>query len=285
LVVGQEHRDESTRGSGGLDLALSALRCPVCGAGLARDAATLRCANGHAFDVARQGHVHLAPGTRRLAGDTAAMVQARAAFLAAGHYAPLCDALARQAAAVTAPGVVADVGAGTGHHLAAVLDASPDRIGVALDSSVPALRRAARAHPRMAAVACDAWHALPLRDDAAAVLLSVFAPRGAHEIARVLAPGGVVLVVTPTERHLAELREPLRMLGVDAGKADRLAASLGLHERERTLVEAQLTLTADAARQAAAMGPAGHHERDTAPLPATLTATLSVELTALSSTP
>jgi 23S rRNA (guanine745-N1)-methyltransferase len=99
----------------------------------------------------------------------------------------------------------------------------------------------------------------------------------------VLAPDGVVLAVTPTERHLAELREPLRMLDVEAGKADRLAPALGLRERDRTLVEAQLTLTADEARQAAAMGPAGHHARVTAPLPATLTATLSVELTVLSS--
>jgi hypothetical protein len=32
------------------------------------------------------------------------------------------------------------------------------------------------------------------------------------------------------------------------------------------------------------MGPAGHHERDAADLPASLTATLSVELTVLSST-
>jgi len=47
------------------------------------------CGTGHAFDVARQGHVHLAPGNRRLAGDTAEMVAARAAFLDAGHYAPV----------------------------------------------------------------------------------------------------------------------------------------------------------------------------------------------------
>jgi 23S rRNA (guanine745-N1)-methyltransferase len=276
--------DSATSAQSGLDLAVPALRCPVCGAGLVRDAAALRCAGGHAFDVARQGHVHLAPGNRRLAGDTAEMVAAREAFLGAGHYAPLSDALARRATTVTATGVIADVGAGTGHHLAQVLEASPGRTGIALDSSTPALRRAARAHPRMAAVACDAWHALPLHDDAAAVVLSVFAPRGAPEIARVLAPGGVVLAVTPTERHLQELREPLRMLAVGAGKADRLASSLGLREHDRTLIETELTLTALQARQAAAMGPAGHHERDAADLPASLTATLSVELTVLSST-
>jgi len=227
--------------------------------------------------------VHLATGSRRLAGDTAEMIAARAAFLAAGHYAPVTDALARQAA-VDAPGVIADIGAGTGQHLAAVLDAHPDRIGIALDSSTPAMRRAARAHPRMAAVTCDAWDALPVADGAAAVVLSVFAPRGASEIRRVLAPTGVVLAVTPTERHLAELREPLGLLRTDPGKADRLAADLGLRERDRLAIEAGLRLTAEEALLAARMSPAGHHDREVASLPDTVTTTLSVELTVLSST-
>jgi 23S rRNA (guanine745-N1)-methyltransferase len=264
---------------------LGALRCPVCHAGLARDGGTLRCAHGHVFDVARQGHVHLAPGARALRGDTAAMVQAREDFLDAGHFAPIARALARAAADVDAPGVVADVGGGTGQYLAAVLDAAPARAGIVLDSSTPALRRAARRHPRMAAVACDAWRALPLADAAAAVVLTVFAPRGAPELRRVLHPEGVVLAVTPTERHLQELRGPLRMLGVAPGKAERLAADLGLHERERTLIEAPLVLGAQDARRAADMGPAGFHEREPGELPARIEATLSVELTVLSSTP
>jgi len=228
--------------------------------------------------------VHLATGTRRLAGDTAAMVAARAAFLGAGHHDAIGEALPTAAGPIAAPGVLVDVGAGTGHHLAAVLDALPDRVGVAVDSSTPAVRRAARAHPRMAAVAADAWRALPLRDDAAAVVLSVFAPRGAREIARILAPGGAVLAITPTERHLAELRAPLGLLRTEPGKADRLASDLRLHERERRLVERELRLTADEALLAARMGPAGHHDRPVAALPDTVTATLSVELTVLSST-
>ena len=55
-----------------------------------------------------------------------------------------------------------DVGAGTGHHLAAVLDALPDARGIAIDASPAALRRAARAHERAAAVGADAWKPLPL---------------------------------------------------------------------------------------------------------------------------
>ena len=53
----------------------------------------------------------------------------------------------------------------------------PDAVGLALDVSKPALRRAARAHPRAAAALADTWQRLPLADASTAVLLNVFAPR------------------------------------------------------------------------------------------------------------
>ena len=46
----------------------------------------------------------------------------------------------------------------------AVLAALPDAVGLALDVSKPALRRAARAHPRAAAALADTWQRLPLAD-------------------------------------------------------------------------------------------------------------------------
>ena len=53
----------------------------------------------------------------------------------------------------------------------------PDARGIALDASPAALRRAARSHERAAAVGADAWKPLPLRDEIATTVLSVFAPR------------------------------------------------------------------------------------------------------------
>ncbi|MGN9837782.1 putative RNA methyltransferase [Nonomuraea sp. H19] len=71
------------------------LICPVCGADVRLDEHALRCANGHAFDVAKQGYVSLLVGSRPPGtADSAAMVAARADFLTAGHYAPLADAVA-----------------------------------------------------------------------------------------------------------------------------------------------------------------------------------------------
>jgi 23S rRNA (guanine745-N1)-methyltransferase len=253
-----------------LDDVIGWLRCPRCGAGLARADTALRCSDGHAFDIARQGYVSLLPpGGRGLAGDTAAMVAARADFLAAGHLGGLAEALARAAAMAAGgagpnggvPGCVLDVGAGPGYYLAAVLDRLPDRAGLALDVSKFALRRAARAHPRIGAVAADVRSPLPVADGAAAVVLNVFAPRDGAELRRVLSPAGRLLVVTPTAGHLGELVGPLRLLSVDPRKDERLAAKLGpyfdLAGRHQHRASVRLDHAGVAA--AAAMGPSAWH--------------------------
>jgi 23S rRNA (guanine745-N1)-methyltransferase len=254
-----------------LDDVLHLLGCPHCGAPLTLGGNSVACANGHSFDVARQGYVSLLPGDVHLgSADTAEMVGAREAFLDTGHFAPLADALADEAERALAgggasdgPGCILDLGAGPGWYLARLVDRFPERVGLALDLSKHALRRASRAHPRIAAVACDVWRPLPVRDSAAAVVLSVFAPRNGPEIARVLRPGGALVVVTPTERHLTELVTTLGLLTVDERKEERLAAKLDEHLDLERRVEHQwsLQLTPDDVANAVAMGPSARHVR------------------------
>ncbi|WP_065965592.1 putative RNA methyltransferase [Streptomyces sparsogenes] len=265
-----------------------ALLCPLCGDGLRPRAAALGCPRGHSFDIARQGYAGLlAGGVSTASADTAAMVRARAAFLGAGHYAGLADALAALAAPLCPPGgTVLDAGAGTGYYLSAVLDAAPGASGLALDTSKHALRRAGRAHPRAGAARWDLRRPLPVRTGSIDVLLNVFAPRNGGEFRRVLRPGGALLVVTPTPRHLAELRPSMGLLSVDAAKEDRLRRALDGHFRlERTTpYDATVELTAEDAENAASMGPSAHHldpdevRRRAARLPSPLTVTTSFRL-------
>jgi len=247
------------------DEIVSSLTCPHCGEPLAVAGVSLGCANEHVFDVARQGYANLLAGDAKAGtADTAAMVEARSAFQGRGHFGPIEREIARVASGALsgdARGCVVDIGAGTGRYLAGVLDAVPGRFGLALDISKFAMRRAAKAHPRIGAVVCDVWSGLPVRSGAAALLLDVFAPRNAAEFARVLAPGGALVVVTPTDRHLGELVGPLGLLTVDPKKADRLAESL---EGRFDLVGSAVTeypMTLDHADVSAivAMGPSAHH--------------------------
>ncbi len=241
----------------GLDAVLPLLSCPVCRAPLTRTGGVVGCGNGHRFDVARQGHLTLlGPGSRTDTGDTSDMVAARQDFLDAGHFAPLTAAIV----AVAGPGPVLDLGAGTGHHLRAVVGGDPGAVGLAIDTSRYAARRAARAHPRIGAVVADAWSRLPVRDAAVGTLLSVFAPRDPAEVVRVLGPGGRAVIVTPLPEHLAELRDRVELLAVDPGKAaavrDRL---VGLTAVGSTHVRHEMRLTRDDVDRVIRMGPSAYH--------------------------
>ncbi len=243
------------------DRVIAALRCSVCAEPVSLTGRTLRCERRHSFDLARQGYVNLLHA-RIPAGtaDTAPMVDARAAFLSSGAYAPLAEAVAEVG---SAPGLIIDAGAGSGYYLSRVLDAAPDAVGLALDVSAIALRRAARAHPRLGAAVWNLWEPWPVGDGVASVVLDVFSPRNAAEFHRVLAPGGKLVVASPLPGHLAELGD--LVLAVDARKEERLEAALGgLFERESGMeVVRTQEFSAAQVRDVVAMGPAGFHlDRD-----------------------
>jgi 23S rRNA (guanine745-N1)-methyltransferase len=192
------------------------------------------------------------------------MVAARASLLAAGHLAFLRDAICEAAAGTLPPeppGLVVDVGAGTGYYLAAVLDRLPSHLGVALDIAKPAVRAAARAHPRGSAAVCDIWRGLPLADQCADVVLDVFAPRNAAEFARVLRPGGAVIVVTPHADHLTELVRALDLIGIDPAKDQRLDQTVGrvLRLDRASTHGTTLSLSRDEAALVVGMGPSAWH--------------------------
>ncbi|HEY2575329.1 MAG TPA: 23S rRNA methyltransferase [Streptosporangiaceae bacterium] len=295
-----------------LDDIVRYLRCPYCAGGLVRAGAALNCPAGHSFDIARQGYASLLPpgasggaaGARGAGGDTAAMVQARSDFLAAGHFAGLAVKVAEVAAAAAGVagggtadgdmgdgrggGCVVDCGAGTGYYLARLLDARPGQAGIALERSRYALRRAARAHERAGAVACDVWQGLPVATAAAAVAINVFAPRNGAELHRILRPGGLLLVVTPDQNHLRELTAALGLLAVDERKDERIRRELGPYFGLETSRGYRTTMKLSRADvlAAALMGPSAWHTGASdlaaraAELPEPVPVTLSVTLSA-----
>ncbi|MGO1383705.1 MAG: putative RNA methyltransferase [Arachnia sp.] len=240
------------------------LRCPVCHDGLELADSALVCSRQHSFDVARQGYVNLLRRAAPRNADTTSMVGARARFLAGGHYQPITEAVS---AAVVGAHKILEVGAGTGHHLARVLDQTPGAAGVATDVSVHSCRRAAKAHPRLASLVADTWDSLPLRDAAVDAVLCIFAPRNFAEITRVLTDDGVVVIVIPRPEHLRQLREMHGLIDIGEDKLERLvqatSSSLSLTRREK--VEFDLALTAEDATDLVGMGPNAFHETASIP--------------------
>ena len=259
---------------------------------MAGDGSGVHCAQGHRFDLAKQGYLNLSAGPQPANADTAAMVAARERFLEAG----LFDSITAAACRLTAPSNtsrILDAGAGTGRLLAALLNAGaalddrpvrgaePARSrGIALDVSTAAARRAARVHPRLGAVVADVWRGLPVADVSLDLVISNFAPRNPPEFARVLRPQGRLLTITPTPDHLAELRRTYGLLEIQTDKSDRLTESLGdrfepvfferVHRRARW--------SAEVVADAIAMGPNAFHQGSDRPAPQPADVTVSVEL-------
>ena len=265
------------------------LSCPQCAADLELVDGAAECDRGHRFDIARQGYVSLiSGGPTKFTGDSAEMIAARARLLGAGHFGPLMDAVTR-ACATTArsdPARIVEIGAGTGQYLAHVVDSLPDSRAIALDVSKFAARRAAKVHERIGSIVADVWQPLPIRDGALSHVLCVFAPRNGPQSHRVLAEDGVLVVLTPTDRHLRELIDILAMVRVDDRKVERLESSMaGYFERVSSdEVEFTMSLSHQDVLDLVGMGPSARHltPADLAaavaklPQPSTVTASATV---------
>lgn len=189
-------------------MSVSALRCPLCASAFVIEPQRWRCAQGHCFDVAREGYINLLPVQHkhsREPGDAAQSVLARRAFLAAGHYQPLREALVALLEPLHARTLI-DIGCGEGYYTDALRAVAADVVG--LDISKPAVRMAAKRFPGIRWIVGTGTH-LPVADASVDLVCSLFTPLHEAEIARVLQPGGRVLIVTPGAEHLWEMREIL----------------------------------------------------------------------------
>jgi 23S rRNA (guanine745-N1)-methyltransferase len=176
-------------------------RCPVCQGALDEGARTWRCADGHSYDVAKEGYVNLLithQRRQREPGDSADMLRHRRRILDAGHYAPLKEALV---AGILPAARVLDVGCGEGYY---TRDLPNPLWGI--DIAKAAVRLAAKRSAPHGRYAVASAYDLPVLDAAADVVLSVFAPLHSPELERVLRPGGDVVVVAPGPRHLDGLK-------------------------------------------------------------------------------
>ena len=255
--------------------------CPVCGGSLFREQRSLRCGQGHSFDIARQGYVSLVMGSHPM-GDTADMVRARTAFLNSGIYTPIADLLVDAIRSYSPAGAVpmaehhgdrhrilADLGGGTGWYSAHILDKIPTMEGVLIDASSQAAKIAARVHPRLSVATADLWKSIPLADESIDIALVVFAPRNPDEIRRILTPGGVCLVVTPQPNHLEELRTAYSMLTIEPEKESRLTSQFSdFDSGETSFLEYRRLFSPEDISNVIAMGPSAFHQtRIPIPLP------------------
>lgn len=183
--------------------------CPVCGAALRATEKACICPNGHNFDKAKAGYVHLLThfSGHKTHGDNKEMVRARRAFLETGAYAPLKNAVAETAKkyAVT-NGTALDSGCGEGYYTAAIAETLGSKMQVlGFDISKEAINLAAKRCKTAQFAVASAFH-IPVADESVNLLFEIFSPYSETEFLRVLKSGGYLLEVIPGARHLYGLK-------------------------------------------------------------------------------
>jgi 23S rRNA (guanine745-N1)-methyltransferase len=100
-----------------------------------------------------------------------------------------------------------------------------------------------------------------VRAGAVSVALNVFAPRNPAELARILAPDGVLVVAAPTTDHLAGLVAELGLLTVAPDKEQRVIDQLApaLRPSTQDICEFGLSLSRHDVLSLVGMGPSAWH--------------------------
>ena len=187
------------------------LCCPLDGLPLVLQNSQWCCANGHGFDVARQGYVNLLPVQNKRTldpGDSKEMVVARRDFLDGGWYQPIADkAVELLKPYFKAGAVLLDAGCGEGYYL--------DHLAKAAGQDVYCVGNDISKHAIVAACRRDKQHTwlvasnklLPVPPLSVDVLMCLFGFPVYAEFKRVLKDDGVMLLVDSAEQHMRELRE------------------------------------------------------------------------------
>ncbi len=183
--------------------------CPVCGCTLEKDGGSLRCCNGHCFDIAKQGYVNLLQSQKSSSkrhGDDKLMVKSRSGFLDRGYYDALVDKIISiiGEASLSCERLI-DLGCGECFYTSKVAESFPETALGGVDISKQALIAGSKRDKHLSLAVASVFD-LPVADGYCDLAMTVFAPHSVLEISRILNKGGYWLRAYPLERHLMGLK-------------------------------------------------------------------------------
>lgn len=192
------------------------LACPLDGLPLHTHEYSFVCANGHSFDVARQGYLHLLPVQQKRSkfpGDSIEMIAARQRFLTAGFYDRIAHRLVetlRSHVQLNNASCLLDAGCGEGFYLEYIYKAfladnvRPGLVG--LDISKFAIIAAARRNKDITWLVASNKQP-PLMPASVDLIVCMFGFPVFDAFKKILKPGGKLLLVEAGPQHLIELRK------------------------------------------------------------------------------
>lgn len=213
-------------------------QCPSCGAPLFVKDTSLCCENGHTYDVARKGYVHLHHKTVQSSYGKE-LFDARRAVFDAGFFRPAVDALKTLLVPLN-PGALLDAGCGEGYYLSSLSPALPDTLMVGIDLSKEAVL-CASGRPGSVLYCVGDLNRLPFADHVFDVLLNILSPASYASFTRVLKKVGCLVKIMPGREYLQEIRS--RLPKAKAGYDDTLVPDyLRLHMQVQHMERLHYTL-------------------------------------------
>lgn len=179
------------------------LQCPVCSERMTvDDNGTVRCANNHAFDMAKQGYVNMMTHPATSMYDKS-LFEARKEVIDSDLYRAVYDVILAE---LQGDVVMLDTGCGEGSHLAKLRQSYPQQlVASGIDIAKEGIMQAAKNYSDMMWIVGDLAKS-PYSEAAFDVILNFLSPANYTEFRRILKPGGKVIKIVPQEGYLRELR-------------------------------------------------------------------------------
>ena len=188
--------------------------CPACKGELKQNENVMVCENGHSFDIAKQGYVHLLMPNKmhsKIPGDSKQMVDSRRSFLESGYYNIFSDKLCEIVGKYmknSQSSVILDAGCGEGYYTSRLKTCMPKAQVSGFDISKFAVKSAAGKYKEIDFAVASIFD-IPVKNESAHCVINIFAPIVEKEFSRVLKKDGILVIAVPGERHLYELKEIL----------------------------------------------------------------------------
>lgn len=192
---------------------LSEFICPFCKNSLINDEKRYYCENGHSFDKAKEGYIHLLPVNKmhsKIPGDTKEMVLSRRRFLQSGLYNIFSDKLNETVLSYVQNGTkIVDCGCGEGFYTKRLRESlsSFENISFsAFDISKFAVKYASKSD-KITEYAVASIFDIPIDDKSSDIIINIFAPFAENEFLRILKKDGIMIYAVPSENHLLGLKK------------------------------------------------------------------------------
>ena len=182
------------------------LICPKCKEKLNRIDNTYKCINNHSYDISKYGYVNLLL-SKTNAGDDKVMVDARYNFLSKDYYLPLASSIINVLSDyINKDSLILDGGCGTGYYDSVIKSTYPNIIGY--DISKDAITKAAKLNKDLTYFVASS-NDVPLESNLFDCIINIFTPTFEKEIVRLLKDDGILIIVSPKNNHLIELKKSI----------------------------------------------------------------------------